>query len=483
METTKKPVIILEDSLGKVEIPADAYYGINTYRAVHNFPITHYKLHPKLIIAFALVKKAAAYANEVTLEVKAPGTYQHIISACDQIIAGAFHDQFVVDPIQGGAGTSINMNANEVIANIALEEMGYEKHRYDIISPYDHINMSQSTNDVNPTAARLCVRRLLDDLLETMHELAKIFQAKADEFDSVVKMGRTHLQDAIPIRLGQTFDAYTRVLRRDIERISKIGNHLYQVNLGATAVGTALNANAIYVKKAIDKLREVTGFEKLALYESLVDGTQNTDAFTEVSGALKISALNMSKIANDLRLMASGPRCGFAEISLKPLQPGSSIMPGKVNPILPELINQVAFQVCGNDLTVSMASEAGQFELNVMQPVLVYNLIQSVSMMNNAYKVFGEHCVKEITLSAYNLERIKSYVDNSPILATGLSPAIGYKRAEAYAKIAIRDNKTVYEVCAADEALVNELGGIEKLKQLLDADAMTRWGERMRDTL
>ena len=469
----------LEDSMGRVIIPLGAYYGISTQRAIENFPITNYQLHPELIMALAKVKKAAALANEKELEVKKPGIFPHIVNACDAIIDGYYHEWFVVDPIQGGAGTSINMNANEVIANIALVEMGYEKCLDAVISPYDHVNMSQSTNDVIPTAARICIRKLLDELLDAMTDMCKIFRKKSQEFDKVVKMGRTHLQDAVPIRMGQEFDAYRRVIQRDIERISKTGNYLYQVNLGATAVGTALNANPNYVKQVIEHLKEITGFKDLKRSDCLVDGTQNTDCFTEVSSALKICAVNMSKIANDLRMMASGPRCGFGEITLEKLQRGSSIMPDKVNPVLPELINQVAFQVIGNDLTISLASEAGQFELNVMQPVLIYNLIQSVSMMKNAFRVFGERCVARITLSEANLKRIKSYVEESPVISTALAPYIGYERAGAIARVAREEEITIMELCLQNHSLVESLGGEENLRKILDPDAMTRMGENL----
>ncbi|MCL2217394.1 MAG: aspartate ammonia-lyase [Defluviitaleaceae bacterium] len=469
----------LEDSMGRVIIPLGAYYGISTQRAIENFPITNYQLHPELIIALAKVKKAAAKANKEVLEAKRPGIFQHIVNACDAIIDGYYHEWFVVDPIQGGAGTSINMNANEVIANIALVEMGHEKCLDAIVSPYDHVNMSQSTNDVIPTAARICIRKLLDELLESMTNMCEIFRQKSEEFDTVVKMGRTHLQDAVPIRLGQEFDAYRRVIQRDIERISKTGNYLYEVNLGATAVGTALNANPTYVKEVIEHLREITGFADLKRCDSLIDGTQNTDCFTEVSAALKICVLNMSKIANDLRMMASGPRCGFGEITLEKLQRGSSIMPDKVNPVLPELINQVAFQVIGNDLTISLASEAGQFELNVMQPVLIYNLIQSVGMMKNAFRVFGERCVARITLSEANTKRIKGYVEESPVMATALAPYIGYERSSAIARVARLEELTVLELCLQDQSLVNHLGGEENLKRILNPDAMTRMGENL----
>lgn len=467
----------LEDSLGRVTMPPGAYYGISTQRALENFPITNYKLHPELIRSLAMVKKAAAQSNERVLEHKTPGAFKYIVAACDAIIDGYYHEHFVVDPIQGGAGTSLNMNANEVIANIALVEMGHEKHSHEIIHPNDHVNMSQSTNDVIPTAARICIRRLLDELLATMQEMCEVFREKSIEYDSIVKMGRTHLQDAVPIRLGQEFDAYRRVIERDIARISGTGNYLYEVNLGATAVGTALNANPRYIKEVIYCLRNITGIPHLRRAESLVDGTQNTDCFTEVSAALKICAVNMSKIANDLRLMASGPFCGLGEITLEKLQSGSSIMPAKVNPILPELINQVAFQVIGNDLTVSLASEAGQFELNVMQPVLIYNLIQSVSMMNNSFRVFTERCVKRITLNKHNLARLKKNVENSPILATALTPYIGYERAGAIARIAMLENVTALEICLADDSLVKRLGGEEMIRKILDPDGMTRHGE------
>ncbi|MCL2498828.1 MAG: aspartate ammonia-lyase [Defluviitaleaceae bacterium] len=472
-------MITMQDSLGAVNIPTHAYYGINTRRALENFPITNYQLHPELIKSLAMVKKAAAFANERDLEAKAPGIFKHIVNACDSIINGSYHEHFVVDPIQGGAGTSLNMNANEVIANIALVEMGHEKHSHEIVHPNDHVNMSQSTNDVIPTAARICIRKLLDELLTTMAMMCTVFREKSDEFDEIVKMGRTHLQDAVPIRLGQEFDAYRRVIERDIARINNTGNYLFEINLGATAVGTALNANPRYIREVIEHLREISDIPNLRRCESLVDGTQNTDCFTEVSAALKICAVNMSKIANDLRLMASGPHCGLGEITLEKLQPGSSIMPEKVNPIIPELINQVAFQVIGNDLTVSLASEAGQFELNVMQPVLVYNLIQSVGMMNNAFRVFGERCVSRIRLTKRNIARIKENVDNSPIIATALAPYIGYERAGAIARIALSENTTALDICLTDDTLMKRLGGEETIRKILDPDSMTRMGERL----
>ena len=481
----------VKDSLGTREVPANAYYGINTVRALENFPITGYMVHDvakELIVALAIVKKAAALAN---LETIAEGSgvskvLPFIIEACDEIINDTnynYHKHFRVDPIQGGAGTSLNMNANEVIANIALEKMGHEKGLHDIIDPNDHVNMSQSTNDVIPTAARIAVRLLLNNLLETMKKLRESFVNKSKEFDGIVKIGRTHLQDAVPIRLGQEFEAYARVLQRDINRIEQTGNYLYEVNMGATAVGTALNTKPEYVVAVIKHLKAITSsvsgnFFPIRRCENLIDGTQNTDCFTEVSATLKICMMNMSKIANDLRLMASGPRCGFGEITLEERQAGSSIMPDKVNPVLPELINQVAFQVIGNDHTICLASEAGQFELNVMQPVLVFNLIQSVSMMNNAFNVFRKFCIDTITVSERNRAHMKAYVNNSASLATALTPEIGYKASQAIARKARETGQSVLETCLNDEDIVAKLGE-EKIRAILDADKMTRGGEQL----
>lgn len=467
------------DLLGELQVPKYAYYGINTQRALENFQITEYRLHPELIKTLAIVKKAAAYANKSKLEKE--GVFQYIVDACDCIINGQYHEHFVVDPIQGGAGTSLNMNANEVIANIALEKMGQGGmigHKLAPIKPLDHINMAQSTNDVIPTAARICIRKLLNELLDTMSSLHETFKGKAKEFDNIVKIGRTHLQDAVPIRLGQEFDAYARVLQRDIERINKTGDYLHEVNMGATAVGTALNTDPVYVKKVIEHLGILTGLP-IRRCESLVDGTQNTDCFTEVSATLRICMTNMSKVANDLRLMASGPTCGLGEITLKPLQEGSSIMPDKVNPVLPELINQVAFQVIGNDLTVNLASAAGQFELNVMMPVLIFNLIQSVGMMNNAFKAFDEKCVKEITVSERNVKSMEYYVKKSASLSAALTPYIGHDRAARCAEEARKNNLSLYEVCLKNEDLVRKAGGEENLKKILDPIEMTKKGENL----
>jgi aspartate ammonia-lyase len=442
---------IEKDFLGEKNVPADAYYGIQTLRAVENFPITGYRIHGELIKALAMVKKAAALANmEVGRLYKGLG--EVIVKAADEIIDGEWHDQFIVDPIQGGAGTSINMNANEVIANRALEILGEQKGDYFKLSPNTHVNMAQSTNDAFPTAMHISVLSLLDQLLETMKVMHRVFEEKAEEFDSFIKMGRTHLQDAVPIRLGQEFKAYSRVIARDIKRINNTKNSLYEVNMGATAVGTGLNANPNYIKRVVEHLAEISGLP-LVNAEHLVDATQNTDAYTEVSASLKVCMMNMSKIANDFRLMASGPRVGFNEISLPSRQPGSSIMPGKVNPVMAEVINQVAFQVIGNDNTVCLASEAGQLELNVMEPVLIFNLIQSISIMNNAFYVFTEYCVKGIEA---NKEKLQHDVDQSVGIITAVNPHLGYEVVARIAREAILTGKSVRELCLAYDVLTEE---------------------------
>ncbi|KAA9015962.1 aspartate ammonia-lyase [Niallia endozanthoxylica] len=459
-------VRIEKDFLGEKEIPGHAYYGIQTLRAAENFPITNYPLNEELIRSLAMVKKAAALANMKTKRLY-EGLGNAIVQAADEIIEGEFHDQFIVDPIQGGAGTSINMNANEVITNRALEILGKNKGDYTELSPNTHVNMSQSTNDAFPTAIHVSTLKLLESLLETMEYMHDAFQEKAKQFDSVIKMGRTHLQDAVPIRLGQEFEAYRRVLNRDINRIKRTRENLYEINMGATAVGTGLNADPKYIDFIVQYLAEISQLP-LKKVEHLVDGTQNTDAYTEVSSALKICMINMSKIANDLRLMASGPRAGLGEISLVPRQPGSSIMPGKVNPVIPEMINQVAFQVIGNDHTISLASEAGQLELNVMEPVLVFNLHQSISIMNNAFRTFTNRCLVSIEA---NEERLKEYVEKSVGLITAVNPHIGYEVAARIAREAILNGKSVRDLCLQYDVLTEE-----ELDLILDPYEMTHPG-------
>ncbi|MEH7012900.1 aspartate ammonia-lyase [Neobacillus niacini] len=432
---------IEKDFLGEKKVPINAYYGVQTLRAVENFPITGYRIDEALVRAMAMVKKASAYANAETGQLDM-SIANAIMAAANEVIEGKLHDQFIVDPIQGGAGTSINMNTNEVLANRALEMIGEIKGNYKVISPNTHVNMAQSTNDAFPTAIHLSTLMTLEKLIRVMEDLHLEFMKKANEFDGIIKMGRTHLQDAVPILLSQEFEAYARVLRRDIKRIRASRENLYEVNMGATAVGTGLNAEPEYIEKTVKFLAELTGYP-IKGSEDLVDGTQNTDAYIEVSAALKICMLNMSKVANDLRMMTSGPRCGLGEINLPARQPGSSIMPGKVNPVMAEVLNQSAFQVVGNDLTISMASEAGQFELNVMEPVIVYNLLQSIKIMTNVFTVFREHCISGITA---NKERMEDYVNNSVGVITAINPHVGYETAASIAREAIESKRPVREI-------------------------------------
>ncbi len=437
-----------KDFLGEKQVPQDALYGIQTLRAIENFPITGLRLHPSLIRAMALVKKAAALANAETGNLDA-GLADAIARAADEVMAGQWHAHFLVDPIQGGAGTSINMNTNEVLANRALELLGDHKGHYARLSPNTHVNMAQSTNDAFPTAMHIAVLDELKNLLASMRDLEATFARKAKEFDHVIKMGRTHLQDAVPIRLGQEFEAYRRVLARDIDRIALTGAHLRQVNMGATAVGTGLNADPAYIRAVVQHLADLSG-HPITSADDLIDATQNTDGYTEVSAMLKVCMMNMSKVANDLRLMASGPRCGFGELHLPARQPGSSIMPGKVNPVIAEVVNQVAFQVIGNDTTVCLASEAGQFELNVMEPVLIFNLIQSITMMTNVFTVFRKHLLEDLRA---NEDRLRAYVESSVGVVTAINPHVGYETAARLAKQAIDTGRPIRDVVLESGAL------------------------------
>lgn len=454
------------DFLGSKQVDKNAYYGIQTLRAVENFPITGYRVHNELIKAMGIVKKVAALAN-MEIGRLYRGLGEVVVKAADEIIEGQWHEQFIVDPIQGGAGTSLNMNANEVIANRALELLGHEKGDYRHLSPNSHVNMAQSTNDAFPTAIHIATLSLLEQLLITMRRMHEVFADKAKEFDPVIKMGRTHLQDAVPIRLGQEFEAYRRVLERDIKRIEHTRHHLYEVNMGATAVGTGLNADPRYIEVVVEHLAEISGLP-LVTADHLVDATQNTDAYTEVSAALKVCMMNMSKIANDLRLMASGPRTGFNEISLPARQPGSSIMPGKVNPVMAEVINQVAFQVIGNDHTICLASQAGQLELNVMEPVLVFNLIQSISIMNNSFQVFTDFCLAGIEA---NKEKLERDVERSVGIITAVNPHLGYEVVSRIAREAILTGESVRDLCLKYNVLSEE-----ELNLILDPYEMTHPG-------
>ncbi|MCE7791849.1 aspartate ammonia-lyase [Salipaludibacillus sp. CUR1] len=463
---TKESIRVEKDFLGEKEISDDCYYGIQTLRAVDNFPITGQKIDEELIRGMGMVKKAAALANN-----KVGQLPRHIadaiIEAAEEVIDGKLNDQFIVDPIQGGAGTSVNMNANEVIANRALEILGEEKGNAFVLSANSHVNMSQSTNDAFPTGFKLALLNRINQLLPVMEALHCSFLDKAYEFEGCLKMGRTHLQDAVPIRLGQEFGSYAAVLDRDIERIKQTRPFLYETNMGATAVGTGLNADPEYIRLVIKELADISGFP-MKTSVNLVDSTQNTDVYTTVSAALKICMSNLSKIANDLRLMASGPRTGLNEILLPPRQPGSSIMPGKVNPVMAEVVNQVAFKVIGNDLTVTLASEAGQFELNVMEPVLVSSLLDSIKMMTNVMDVFNRYCISGIKA---NTERMEQYVRNSVGVITAINPHVGYETASSIAKEAIASGRPVREICE-ERGVLSE----KELDIILDPFEMTKPG-------
>lgn len=452
------------DSIGTLEVPAGVYYGVQTLRALENFPITGERIHPAFIRALGDVKVACAQANLAIGQLQ-QDIAKAIMQAAEEMAQGDWNDEVVVDPIQGGAGTSLNMNANEVIANRALEIMGLAKGTYDKVHPNTHVNMAQSTNDVIPTAFRIALLRVIDQTLGTLTGLSEAFQNKAAEFDQVLKMGRTHLQDAVPIRLGQEFGAYARVLLRDVERLRNAREALFTINIGATAVGTGLNADPAYIEKVVQLLAERTGYP-LQSGEDLVDATQNIDALINTSSVLKTCALNLVKIANDLRLMASGPKAGFADILLPARQPGSSIMPGKVNPVMPELINQVAFRVIGNDQTVALVGQAGQLDLNVMQPVLFYSLLQSVDILRNAADVFTRYCVTGIEANA---DYTRSVAESSPSLATALNPYIGYQTAAEVAKESLATGRSVREIVLERGLLAEDL-----LDDVLQPDALTQ---------
>ncbi|GAB6928431.1 aspartate ammonia-lyase [Paenibacillus sp. JCM 10914] len=454
------------DFLGEKQLPAAAYYGINTVRAVENFPISGVPIHPELISALGEVKKATALANmELGWLPKNIGVA--ITEAADEVITGFLRSEFIVDSIQGGAGTSINMNMNEVLANRALEIMGKKKAEYFYCNPNNHVNMSQSTNDAIPTAIRIASFRLTQDLLIVFRTLVDGIREKARAFDDVIKMGRTHLQDAVPIRLGQEFGAYANVLSRDIKRIERAAEGLLTVNMGATAVGTGLNATPEYMQSVVQHLHEQTGFA-LVQAEDLVDATQNTDAYMELSAALKVCAVNISKMCNDIRLMASGPRAGLNELNVPPRQPGSSIMPGKVNPVMAEVMNQIAFQVIGNDHTISLACEAGQFELNVMVPVAANNLMHSLKILKNGMDVFYKNLMVDLTA---NKERCKHFVDTSFGIITALNPHLGYDVASRLVKEAQKTGRSIREIIL-EQGLLTE----EQILVILDPYNMTSPG-------
>lgn len=450
---------IEEDLLGSLEVPADAYYGIQTLRAVNNFKLTDVTLasFPDFIIALAMVKQACAEAN-CQLGYLPAEKCEAIKHACQQLIKGEHHDQFPIDMIQGGAGTSTNMNANEVIANLALEYLGHEKGDYQHLDPNNDVNMAQSTNDAYPTAIRLGLLLGKDSFLTSLDELIKAIRKKAAEFKGVLKMGRTQLQDAVPMTLEQEFNAFATNLEEDLNRTaSLIEDLMNEVNLGGTAIGTGLNTDPEYQGLAISALARISG-QPIEAAADLVEATSDTGGFLFYSSMLKRTAIKLSKISNDLRLLASGPRTGFCEINLPARQPGSSIMPGKVNPVIPEAVNQVAFQITGNDMAITMAVEAGQLQLNVMEPLIAFKLFESVRLLQRAMDMLRELCIEGITANA---DRCKQLMENSIGLVTALNPYIGYKNSTKIAKRALQEGCGVIELikeeCLLDEDLLAEV--------------------------
>lgn len=457
------------DSIGTMEVPSRAYYGVQTLRAKKNFYITGRPLHGEFIKNLARIKKAAAFTN-MTAHVLEERTGKAIVQACDEIIAGKLHSHFIVDAIQGGAGTSANMNANEVIANRAIEILGGEKGDYSIVHPNDHVNMAQSTNDVIPCAGKLTILGMMPGLLDELERLQKALHQKSIEFDDVVKMGRTQLQDAVPIRLGQSFEAYSAVIGRDIRRIREQMEELKDLNIGATAVGTAINVNPVYLFHIIRNINLVCGTECVQA-DNLFDATQNLDCFVHTSAMLRVCAVNLSKICNDLRLLSSGPRAGLGEINLPPKQNGSSIMPGKINPVIPEVVSQVAFNIIGNDVTVTMAAESGQMELNAFEPVIFYKIFESIDTLKGAVETLTDNCILGITA---NRDHCRKLVESSAALATALCPVLGYKKSADIAKRSMETGIPVRKL-ALDEKLMTEA----QLDQCLNLHDMTQAGHQV----
>ena len=455
-----------KDSIGTKDVPENVYYGVQSLRAAENFHITGLNMHPEIINSLAYIKKAAAITNcEAGLLDKR--RTQAIVQACDEILEGKFREDFIVDPIQGGAGTSLNMNANEVIANRAIEILGGKKGDYSVVNPNDHVNCGQSTNDVIPTAGKMTSLRLLKKLKKQLLRLHSALEQKADEFDSVIKMGRTQLQDAVPIRLGQEFKAYSVAILRDLNRMDKAMDEMRTLNMGGTAVGTGLNADESYLRRIVPNLSEISGMDLVQAYD-LIDATQNLDSFVAVSGAVKACAVTLSKIANDLRLMSSGPRAGIGEINLPAKQNGSSIMPGKVNPVIPEVVNQVAFNAIGNDMTITMAAEAGQLELNAFEPIIFYCLFQSIDTIAYAVNTFVDNCVIGITA---NETRCRYFVENSVGIITAICPYVGYQKAAEIAKEAIKTGESVRKLIIEKGLLTKE-----QMDEIMDPVQMTEPG-------
>lgn len=456
---------IEHDLLGEREIPDNAYYGIQTLRAVENFSISGIKLslYPQLITSFAQVKTAAARANR-DLGLLPDNLYKAIEKACDEVRTGAFNGEFIIDMVQGGAGTSTNMNANEVIANRALELLGHKKGEYTHCHPNNHVNLSQSTNDAYPTAVKIALYAGNKKLTAELSMLISAMHAKAKEFANVLKMGRTQLQDAVPMTLGQTFEAYAVTLEEEIQRLNENARLFLEINMGATAIGTGINSEPGYAQKVTEHLSAITG-TPLVSAPNLIEATQDTGSFVMYSSSVKRLAVKLSKICNDLRLLSSGPRCGINEINLPPMQPGSSIMPGKVNPVIPEVVNQTAFKVIGNDLTVTLASEAGQLELNVFEPIITLSLFQSQDMICNAMNTLRVRCIEGITANA---EHCRSMVYGSIGLVTALNPVIGYEEASDIARTALKTGTSVYDLVLQKKLLTKA-----QLDDVLNPENMT----------
>ena len=453
------------DLLGDRDVPADALYGVQTLRALENFPISGVPIaeFPTLIAALASVKEAAARANE-ELGLLDPGIAGAIVRAAESLRHGEHASQFPVDMIQGGAGTSTKMNANEVIANLALESLGEARGRYDVVHPNNHVNLSQSTNDVYPTAVKLALHASISELQGAMGALAGAFLRKGEEFASFIKMGRTQLQDAVPMTLGQEFTAFAHTMLEDVDRLGEAQALIREINMGATAIGTGINAPPGYAEAVRRDLSRITGLA-LVTAPDLVEATADTGVFVQLSGVLKRCAVKLSKICNDLRLLSSGPRAGLGEINLPAMQPGSSIMPGKVNPVIPEVVNQVCFDVIGGDVTVTMAAEAGQLQLNVFEPIIAYRLLRGMAILRNACDVLRERCVEGITA---NPDRMRQFVEHSIGIVTALVPLIGYEAASEVARTALASGRGVYDLVLERGLLTRE-----QLDAVLNPDAMT----------
>ena len=450
------------DSIGTKQVPSEAYYGVQSLRGYENFRITGQKLRPEFINSLAQIKKACAICNHNVGELD-ENIKDAICQACDEILEGKFHDQFICDPVQGGAGTTANMNANEVIANRAIEILGGEKGDYSVVHPNDHVNRAQSTNDVIPSAAKMTAAVLLNKAIKELEKLEQALAQKKFDFYDVIKMGRTQMQDAVPIRLGAEFGAYRRAITRDIERLHTALEEMYSINMGGTAIGTALNANPEYVKSLAPAIAEISGIPVVKA-EDLIDGTQNLDSFAFVSSALKTCAISCSKMANDFRLMSSGPRCGFEEINLPAMQNGSSIMPGKVNPVIPEVMSQAAFCIIGNDVSITMAAEAGQLELNYAEPILYHKLFESIVVLTGAVQTFTDNCVSGITA---NEERCREHVENSVGVITAICPTVGYKLSADIAKTAIKTGEPIRDILKSKNIFSDE-----EIDKILDPEKM-----------